>query len=97
MTAIVELAGSRQANAVAVRYVEADWIERDNFPTLEQARAYASFKARQYPATPYRIVETTLRERLAESPDSLEEHLADGLDVDEAIFVLEFVPEWRLR
>ena len=37
-------------------YDQSAWVERDNFPTASQARGYASFLARQYPATPYRIV-----------------------------------------
>lgn len=45
------------------QYATTDWSERDNFATLEEARAYGQFKARQYPMTPYRIRE--LRGRFA--------------------------------
>lgn len=37
-------------------YKPRDWHERDNFPTLDAARAYATFMARMHPPTPYRIV-----------------------------------------
>jgi hypothetical protein len=37
-------------------YTEADWIERDNFDTDEQANGYAMYLARKHFATPYRIV-----------------------------------------
>lgn len=36
-------------------YDKADWQERDNFGSLEQAVSYGSFKSRQYPQTPYRV------------------------------------------
>lgn len=68
---VIELIGKPVVHAAA--YDKADWHERDNFESLEQARACGSFKSRQYPMTPYRIRE--LRGR----------------------FVLEFVPEWKLR
>lgn len=38
------------------RYRASDWQERDNFPSLEEARSYARWKSRQYPITPYRVV-----------------------------------------
>jgi len=71
---------------------ETDWQERDNFATLEQARGYARFKHRQYPMTPYRIVETTMAIRLAGYPEDAAEHRERGVDLDAPLYCVEFVP-----
>lgn len=52
MRAVLETIGRADQSA----YGPSDWQERDNFVTIEQARAYAKYKSRMYPATPYRIV-----------------------------------------
>lgn len=56
-----------------------------------------AFKARQHPVTPYRIVRSTLRERLVDDQDDLGERIELGQNVDADLFVVEYVPDWRLR
>ena len=51
---VITLIGKAKVHAPA--YVEADWDERDNFETLEQAQDFGAYKSHQYPLTPYRIV-----------------------------------------
>jgi hypothetical protein len=71
-------------NTEAAPIIEGDWMHRDNFPTYEQAHAYATFLSKKFPMTPYRI-----RRQESTVVDTFGPKAASDSDANE--FVVEFI------
>ena len=56
---VVEAIGRKSVHVPT--YPASAWRDRDSFQAIDQARGYARYLSRMYPATPYRIIRVRRR------------------------------------